>query len=176
MPSKRICFFATVIFLTVWTTTACRGRHGNEVENDEGPAAGLVSSVRMNNPATAGQLKKGFYGVESGAWRWTAGDFSVVFRTPPGAATRGGMLVFSFAMPNDKMTNQTLTASIADVNLKSETFTGNGSHTFSTEIPGSALTGDTVTVDFSLDHTIPPTGGDKRELGVVANAMALESK
>ena len=54
--------------------------------------APLVSTLKMSDPSAKHQLAKGFYQLEANAWRWTAGDFSVVLKTPPGAAQKGATL------------------------------------------------------------------------------------
>ena len=75
--------------------SGCRGKHNRaSVENEE-PAEGgprLASSLKMNDPSAPAQLLHGFYGIEGGAWRWTAGKFSVLLRCPLGSAQRGATL------------------------------------------------------------------------------------
>jgi hypothetical protein len=161
-------------------TAGCSGKHGT-VQNDEGPKAALplVSSLKMNDPAAPAQLVKGFWAVESGTWRWTAGNFSVLLKTPPGASEKGGALMLAMVVSDavlKQVHSQSLTASIADKPLKTEKYETGGNYTFSVDVPATALTGDTVTVDFSLDNALPPGPSDRRELGVIATAVALESK
>ncbi len=49
------------------------------------------------------------------------------------------------------------------------------SNIFTADIPPALLTGESVTVDFALDKTIPPDV-DKRVLGVVATSVGISSK
>jgi hypothetical protein len=137
-----------------------------------------VSKLRMNDPGAPSQLVKGFYGVENG-WRWTAGHFSVVLKTPPGAAAHGATLTFADAVSGDvlkKVTDQTLTASIGGKTLKSETYTTGGNHTFTADVPADLLSGDTVTVDFTVDKPLAGSAADRRELGLIATSVGIESK
>jgi hypothetical protein len=38
------------------------------------------------------------------------------------------------------------------------------------------IQGNAVRVEFHLDKSMPPAGGDARELGIVARSVGLESK
>jgi hypothetical protein len=38
------------------------------------------------------------------------------------------------------------------------------------------FTGETVRVDFQLDKAMPPSGADRRELGIIVLSIGLESK
>ena len=177
------CFPCILIATALVLTAGCRGQHGRvSVQNDEGEPVvkgGVVSAFRMNDPAAQSQLVKGVYGVEGGGWRWTAGSFSVLLKTPPGAAQSGGLLTFSLLVSGDilkQVQAQTITASAGGKVLKSEKYTDAGNHTFSADVPASALTGDTVLIDFSVDKPLPPGPADRRELAVVATAVGIESK
>lgn len=159
----------------------CRGKHsGGGVQNEE-PEAGprISSSVKMSDATASTQLRKGFYGLESNAWRWTAGTFSVVLRPPLAAAQRGGTLSFAFSIPEvviQKLKSVTLAASIGSTKLKSETYAKPGGYTFTADVPVELLSKDSVIVDFALDKSLPPGAVDLRELGVIATAVGLESK
>jgi len=162
-------------------TAGCNGKHATPaVQNDEGePAANapLTSTLKMNDPSAKQQLTKGFYNVES-TWRWTAGNFSVLLKVPPGAAQKGATLslalVASEAILKD-VHSQSLTATIGTKALKTEKYLDPGGHTFSADVPAALLTGDTVTIDFSLDNALPPGPTDRRELGVIATAVGIET-
>jgi hypothetical protein len=169
------------ILLGALGNTGCSGKYGRTaVQNDEGEPAkatgGGLSSLKMNDDAAKDQLVKGFYGVESGTWRWTAGSFSVLLKTPPGAAQKGATLTVPLAVSDvilKKVHSQTLTASIGGKALKSETYPTAGNHTFTADVPAASLTGDTVTIDFSLDNPLPPSPSDLRELGVIVTSVGL---
>ena len=160
----------------------CGRKASPEVKNDEGePAAAkasLVSSFKMGDAGTKDQLGKGFYQLESGMWRWTAGNFSVVLKTPPGAAQKGATLTMSLVASETilkQVHSQSLSASVGNKPLKTEKYLDAGGHTFSADVPAAAFTGDTVTIDFSLDNSLPPGPTDRRELGIIVSAVGIES-
>jgi hypothetical protein len=163
------------------TASACRGKHGRiEIEN-EPPAAEVTtaSSFRMNDPAAAGQLLKGVYGIESGSWRWTAGHFSLLFRRPPGAEQKGAKLTLGLTVPGvvlQKLPSVSLTASINGSKLGSAVYGQPGSFVFTADVGPALLAGNDITVDFALDRSIPPNGRDGRELGIILTSAGLESK
>src|SRR5579872_1467369 len=87
-----------VMLLLIALFTGC-GKNTSTVHNDEGePAAAkapIVSLLKMNDPSAKDQLVRGVYGLESGSWRWTGGNFTVLLKTPPGAAQKGATLTLS---------------------------------------------------------------------------------
>jgi hypothetical protein len=180
--AKQNLLLATGLVATVILTGACRGKHSRlAVENEEPGEASprLAAVLKMNDPAAPAQLVKGFYGVEGGAWRWTAGKFSVLLRSPLSAAQHGGTLTFGFTVPDvvtQKLGAIELTASVGATKLKSETYSKPGAYTFTADIPAELLTKESVTVDFTLDKSIPAGTMDQRELGVIATSVGLESK
>jgi hypothetical protein len=168
------------MLLAISLNLACSGKHSTTIQNDEGEPvskAPIVSVLKMSDPSAKDQLTKGFYPLEAGAWRWTAGDFSAVLKTPPGAAQKGATLTLALTVSDavlKQMHSQTLAASVGGAALKSEKYVDAGSHTFTADVPATALTGDTVTIDFSLDNALPPAV-DKRELGVIVSSVGIES-
>ena len=177
---RRSFHIAATTFIAISLNLACTGKHSTTVQNDEGEPsakAPLVSMLKMSDPSAKDQLAKGFYQLESNAWRWTAGNFSVTLKTPPGAAQKGATLTLALTVSDaalKQLHSQTLAASIGATALKSEKYIDPGSHTFIADIPATALTGDTVTIDFSLDNSLPPAV-DKRELGVIVSSIGIES-
>jgi hypothetical protein len=166
--------------LLAFTGAACKGKHNLAAVQNEEPDAGprLVSNIKMNDASASPQLLNGFYPVEAGAWRWTAGKFSVLLRTPPGSAQSGATLNLAFTIPDlviEKLKTVKISAAINGMALKSDEYKKPGADTFSADVPGSLLAPDSVKVDFTLDKSIPP-GVDKRELGVVATSVALVPK
>jgi hypothetical protein len=162
---------------------ACTGKHNSvTVQNEEPPASTsqtLASVVRMNDPQTNKQLMKGFYGVEGGSWRWTAGKFAVRLQIPPGAAQSGATLNLNLNIPDavlQKVGKITITGSINGMALKSAEFEKSGAALYSADVAQSLLTGDSVEADFTLDKSIPPGATDRRELGVIATSVALVAK
>jgi hypothetical protein len=163
----------------IFSIVACTGKHNQVVQNEEqdtGPH--LTSTLRMGDPKAATQLVSGFYGIENNMWRWTAGKFSTLLQTPAGAAQNGATLTFTFTVPDvviQKLKTVTLTASINGMALKSAEYNAAGAYTFSADVPASALKAEAVKVDFALDKSLPPDV-DKRELGLIATAVALGSR
>jgi hypothetical protein len=158
------------------------GRRANQaVQNDEGePAAhaSLVSSLQMNAPDAKEHLTKGVYSLESGAWRWTAGKFTITLRTPPGATQKGATLTLHLTAAEpvlQQVHSQSLTAAIGAKILKTEKYVDPGEHIFTADVPASLLTGDAVAIDFSLDRSVPPGPVDRRELGIIVSAVSLDS-
>ncbi len=171
-----------MLFTLLSLLTACGGKNGRTaVQNDEGePAAKapIVSLLKMNDPAAKDQLLRGVYGLESGTWRWTGGNFAIVLKTPPGASEKGATLTLNLVVSDavlSQVHSQSLTAAIGNKTLKSEKYLDPGGHTFTADIPAASLTGDTVTIDFSLDNALPPGPTDRRELGVIITAVDIET-
>jgi len=135
--------------------------------------------VNMGDPKQEKQLVSGFYGIEANAWRWTAKDFAVSLRPPAGSAAQGATLIFALSIPQvaiDKLKSVTLTASINGTALAPETYARDGQYEYKRDVPANLLAGDAVRVNFHLDKSMPPAGGDARELGIVARSVGLESK
>jgi hypothetical protein len=173
----RSLLAASVLALALFGT-ACSAKHETvAVQNEEDTGPKLLSTVRMNDPKAEAQLLSGFYALE-GTWRWTAGKFTALLKTPLGAAQRGATASLDFTIPDSviqKLKNMTLSASINGMTLKSTTYKDAGQYTFTADVPASMLAGDTVKVDFALDKSLPP-GVDKRELGVIATSVGIAGK
>jgi hypothetical protein len=160
---------------------ACRGKHSRTAVENEEPEGGprIASTLKMNDPAAPQQLVKGFYGLEGGAWRWTAKNFSALLRPPLASAQRGATLTFALTVPDvviQKLSSVTLTASSGTTKLKSETWSKPGSYTFTADVPPDLLVKEAIAIDFSLDKSISPGSADSRELGIIATSIGLESK
>jgi hypothetical protein len=178
MPSRALR--AACLILTLLALDGCRGRHSRTEVHNEEPAPGttLSSFVKMSDPTAPAQLTKGFYALEGGAWRWTAGNFQAALR-PPLTTDKGAILVFSFSIPDvviQKLSSVTLTASIGSTKLKSQKYSKAGDFTYSADVPAALLTGEKVLVDFALDKSLAAGTVDRRELGLVATAVGFESK
>jgi hypothetical protein len=171
---------ASLTAVLALTGVACTGaRNGVGVQNEQGSSSlPLVSTVRMSDPTAGAQLLSGFYGLENGAWRWTAGKFSVRLLTPPAAAQSGATLTLSFTVPDvviRKLGTIALNATINGTTLTSTEYNAAGSYVFSADVPASMLTAESVKVDFALDKTMRPDV-DKRELGIIANSVAIGAR
>jgi hypothetical protein len=141
--------------------------------------AKLPIVVSMGDPKQDKQLVSGFYGIEANSWRWTAKDFTVSLRPPAGSAVQGATLDFALSIPGvviEKLKSVTLSASINGTALAPETYAQDGQFDYKRDIPSNLLAGNAVRVEFHLDKSMPPAGGDARELGIVARSIGLESK
>lgn len=150
-----------------------------KVQATEEEAPRMASAVSMGDPKAESQLVTGLYGVEAGAWRWTAKQFTVVLRTPNGSQAKGAKLLLKLTVPPvviEKLKTVSLSATANGNSLPPETYTQPGDYVYTRDVPASALTGESVKVDFQLDKAIPPSGGDLRELGVIVLNASLESK
>lgn len=168
-----------LLLLLALTSVACTGKHSRVTVQNEEPDTGprVASTVQMNDPHTAAQLLSGFYAVENNMWRWTAGKFSVQLRTPL-AASNGATLTLSLTIPDvvvQKLKNIKVTASINGMELKSQQYDTAGPYTLSADVPASLLTGESLKADFTVDKTMRPDG-DARDLGVIANSVAISPK
>jgi hypothetical protein len=176
LETKRYILAALLLALTM---AACTGkRNGVTGQNEPDSRAPLLSNVAVNDPNAGAQLLSGFYAVENNAWRWTAGTFSVLLKTPPGAGQRGATLTVSLSIPDgviQKLKDDGITASINGTALKSEKYNMPGPYVFSADVPAAMLTADSVKVDFTVDRTMRPDG-DKRDLGIIANSVNITSK
>jgi hypothetical protein len=170
-----------LILATLFLSTACRGKHNRVAVENEEPEAGprIASSFKMNDPAATSQLLKGFYGLEGGSWRWTAGHFSALLRPPIASPQRGATLTLTISIPPiviEKLSSVTLSASVAGTKLKPETYSKPGTYTFTADVPSDLLVKDAITVDLELDKSIPASAADQRELGIIVTGIGLESK
>jgi hypothetical protein len=176
-PAPRVAFVA-LIFLAL-TGVACRGKHNRvTVQNEEDNEPRMLSTVRTNDPRASAQLMSGFYGIEGNAWRWTAGRFSVLLKTPLAAVQRGGTVNLAFTIPEvitQKLGNIAVTASINGTVLNTGEFKAQGAYVFTADVPASLLGSESVKVDFALDKSLPP-GVDQRELGIIATSIGISSK
>jgi hypothetical protein len=177
-PATGLC-----VALALVATICCNRQQKSTAPQDatiEEQSDELLTSVSAANPKAGPQLLNGFYGVEGNAWRWTAKQFAVLLPTPDASAA-GFRLVLKVTVPQtviEKQKSVTLQARVGDVMLDPQTFSTSGSGEYSRDVPAQALktAGDTFRVDFSLDKSLPPANGDKRELGIVFNSLVLEPK
>ena len=144
----------------------------------------LLSIVRVDDPHADTQLVRGFYSLEGGPWRWTAGQFSVILRPPPGSAQGGSTqdgarLELQLTFPDVVFQQNgavTLSATAAGIPLAPEKYTEPGSHVYARDVPASALAGDSVSIEFATDKAIPAGKIEKRELGLIVTSIGLMSK
>ncbi len=144
-----------------------------------GQAQLLVSNISAGDANVAGHFVKGFYGVEDNAWRWTGKEFSVDLAPPLHADQKGAQLVMKLAVPDaviQKVNSVQLSASIQGYKLEPQVFTKQGQYTYTRDVPADQLHSDVVRIDFAVDHTLPPTGSDVRELGIIVSEVGLVAK
>lgn len=176
---RRTILAASLAATLMLMGAACKRRDKVPVQATEEEAPQLASTVHVADQRAASQLVSGFYDVEQNAWRWTAGKFSVVLRTPRGAAQNGAVLKLKFSVPEaviSKLNAVSLAAHIDGAALAPETYTQSGEFTYSREIAPAMLTHDTVKLSFVLDKSLPPGSADARELGVIVTSVGLEPK
>lgn len=131
------------------------------------------SSVNMADPAQAAQLLSGFYDIEGQRSRWTAKNFSVLLKTPPGGAVQ---LYLKLYVPDVQIRNLgpiTISADVAGFELPARTFSQSNEYTYSANVPTEALRPGIVVVNFRLDKSSVGLNGDARELGVVVTEVGL---
>jgi hypothetical protein len=142
-------------------------------------APAMASIIHLGDPQTAPQLIGGFYGIEQNAWRWAGRRFSVVLRPPSGAGQNGATLQLRLTVPPvvvEKLKTISLSATIGGSELPPETYTQAGDYTYTRDVAPALLAGESVRVDFQLDKSMPPSGADLRDLGVVVLSAGLQSK
>jgi len=169
---------AILVATLAFVPLACN-RHKRVIVQTEEEGPILATIVHVADPRAAAQLLSGFYGVEQNSWRWTAGKFSVVLRPPRTAAAKGATLQLKFTVPEvviAKLKAISLAASVNAIPLSPESYTLPGEFTYTRDVAANVLAGESAKVDFSLDKTMPPSGSDERELGVVVSSVGLEPK
>ena len=169
---------AIAVVLAAAVAAGC-SRQKPRVETIEEPASSMASIVHVADPATATQLIRGFHEVEENAWRWTKGTFSVALRPPAQGAQKGARLVLRFSVPPpvlQQLSSVSVSAIVEGTTLPTEKYSRGGDQVYRHDVPPSALSGSTATVDFSLDRTLPPGTLDQRELGIIVRSIGLEPK
>lgn len=159
--------------------TACKPKRKRPPLEPITQAGMIASMINAADPRASLQLTKGFYDIESGAWRWTARNFSATLHPPKDAAQKGARLVLKFAISDvvlEKLKKMRLSATVSGLELPPEDYTKPGEYTFTRDVPPAALKSDAVPVDFTLDKALPPSASDQRELGVIVSAIGFEAK
>lgn len=176
---RRILIATLLAASLLLAGAACKRRERVRVQHTEEEAPQLATTVHVADPRSSAQLVSGFHDIEQGAWRWTAGKFSVVLRTPRGAAEKGAVLRLKLSVPDPVISNLkvvSLGAAVGESRLAPETFTQSGEFTYEREVPAEALTGESAKIDFFLDKSLPAGAVDLRELGVIVTSVGFESK
>jgi hypothetical protein len=169
---RRLKFF--LVLMTALALAACT----HEATAPVPAAPEFVSVLNMSDPQAATQLTRGFFGLENGAWRWTASKFAVALAPPAGAAKNGARLDLKITFPSgtiDKLGPTTLSATAGGAALQPETYNKDGNYVYSVDVPASVLSGDKVTIEFATDKAQPPAV-DRRELALIVTKVGLVSK
>lgn len=75
-----------------------------------------------------------------------------------------------------KLSSVQLSASIQGDPLAAETYSKAGQYTYTRDVPADKLRGHLVRIDFSVDHTLPPSASEQRELGIIVSEVGLVAK
>jgi hypothetical protein len=70
----------------------------------------------------------------------------------------------------------TLSAKIGNIVLEPQTFSAAGDAVYKREVSPAALTGEAVTVEFSLDKFLAAGQVEGRELGLIVSSVGLLAK
>jgi hypothetical protein len=164
--------WVAAVFLFALATGACKrsAKHGTSE---------LLSVVSMDDPRADSQLLQGVHMLEEGKWRWTARQFSVILRPPAGSAQDGARMELMLNIPDvvvKELGAVTLSATAGSSTLAPEKYATTGAYVYTRDVPGSALGGDNVTIDFTLDKAIPAGQIERRELGLIVTSVGLASK
>lgn len=175
----RACLSLILAFSFTFATAGCKAKRRVRVETVEEEAGPLVSFVKMSEPKTAVQLVRGFYSLEAGAWRWTKGQFSLTLRTPAGAAQNGARLELKGVLPDaviSRVHETTLECVINGQAIEPLKLTKEGEFLLTRDVPASALSADSVTLDFRLDKFLAAGQVEERELGIIVLSVGLFKK
>lgn len=157
----------------------CKPRDKIRTQATEEAPAELASVIRMGDPKATVQLLRGFHAVEGNAWRWTMGKFAVTLRPPATAAQNGAVLKVRFTLPEavtSRLGPVALAGAVNGVPLVPQRFERAGEHTYSRDVPASALAAEAVTCEFAVDKVLPAGAVDQRELALVVSSIGLEAK
>jgi hypothetical protein len=121
---------------------------------------------------------RGFYGLEAGAWRWTAQEFEVVLQVPPDVRRKGGFVTLQGTILPEAVRNGPLTiaATLPQGPLAPQSFEKPGEVIYRADVrPENLPPSDRVLVRFTLNRTFR-VPGDQRDLGIIASVISLRSK
>lgn len=172
---RRLALFVLAASLILQGSGCRRIKRAISGEPENGPFA----MVNLADPKAEPQLVRGFHQVEQQAWRWTEGSFTVNIRPPKNSKQNGATLVMAFSIPESLMAKSgapAITATVNGTGLPPETVAKPGDQTYRRDVPASALTGDLIKVDFTLDHYAKAGDLEQRELGLIVKSIGLEAK
>jgi hypothetical protein len=173
-PWRKAC----VALFVLLAIAACKRRSSAADAPAELPAE-LLSSLSVADPRAAAQLTHGFYALEGGSWRWTAGRFGVALAPPGGARERGARLELKLSIPAvifERLGPMTLHASFNGEPLAPETFPAAGDFVYARDISPDLIGPDAASIEFTTSRALPPGAEDTRELALVVTHVALLPK
>jgi hypothetical protein len=140
------------------------------------PTVTLPTYIRTADPRAANQLLSGFHSIEEGRWRWTAARFSAESGAPSDAAVRGVKLRIQLYVSKSIEDNggTTLSCALDGAKLQPEPYSKTGAYAFVRDTPPVLSPNPVLTC--SLSRPLPPSGADARELGIVIDSIALDSR
>jgi SAM-dependent methyltransferase len=112
-------------------------------------------------------LAEGWHAREGGAWRWTARTFSAELPRRRSFELR----VHVPAVMVQRFGSVTLRALADGVELAPETWRAAGDYVYRRRIPAGA--GERVRLEFRLSEALPPDEQDRRERGIIVNALEV---
>jgi hypothetical protein len=174
--SRLTAAFALIAIVAIAPACRIKKKARGAVIEDDGQ---LASIVNVADPRAAVQLVRGFHNLENDSWRWTMKNFTVALHPPAGSAQSGAHLELKFTIPAvifDRLGPITITGRVGAIALAPETYSQAGEATYARDIPASALGGDAVSLDFSVDKAIPPSVQDGRELAIIVTTVGLTPK
>src|SRR5690349_7227538 len=131
---------AVAAFAILFGAPGCKKKRRPMSEDVPGEA---LSTLQMADPRIEPQLVKGVYGVEQGAWRWTAGAWTVKLKVPATGAQKGATLNFKFTIPDVVLTKVgpsiTMSSSVNGTPLSPETYSKAGEQIYTRDVPAAAL-------------------------------------
>jgi hypothetical protein len=165
----------TLIFIPLLLVGAgCKRRHNSTAQTQL-----LASTIYAGDPNVAAHFAKGFYNVEENAWRWTGKEFAVDLSAPLHSDQKGAQLVMKLAVPEpviQQLNSVQLSAAIEGYKMEPQVYTKAGQYTFTRDVPADKLQSDVVRIDFALDHALPPSQSDIRQLGIIVSEVGLVAK
>jgi hypothetical protein len=168
---RPIYLTLTLILLPLlFVSGSCKRRHKR---------GEIASSIFAGDPAFAGHFTEGFYDIEANAWRWTNKEFAVTLNPPLHSAERGAQLVMHLSVPDAVIQHSQfveLSCSVQGLKLDPQVFAKAGAYTYVRDVPPDKLQGPEVRIDFALDHSLPPTPPDIRQLGIIVGQVGLVAK
>jgi hypothetical protein len=133
------------------------------------------SYAQTNDLRVAPQLGPGWYPVEDGGWRWMAHEAQLTLRAPE---TVPAQFEVRLALPKGHIAligPVEFSVLFNDQPFAKETYTKDGQHTLTKDVPAGALTHGPIRVTLRVSKTrVPGTGGDLRELGAVIAGVGFK--